>query len=300
MILKVKYIYSCFLLLFLISCGSTSSAWDEGGFYSTKEEQLISFAKYYTRRISKDDKNPDHYYNRADIYYDLRRFQDALLDYNKAIEIDNNNYLYYYRRGILYFSLGKNEDSLADFDHVININPYFPDVYNSRGSIYYLLGDYNNALSDLSLAIEYDDKNVLFLFNRATLYMKLGLFSEALYDGNHIIEIDRKNIDGYKILYLANFELQKFQDAKTACDILLKLEPNNARAYFSRGKCQVALGNLLEAISDYSQSIEIDSGDCEVYSHRGQAYELLAKLTSDVEEKEALIQNSIRDFARCP
>ena len=51
---------------------------------------------------------------------------------------------------------------------------------------------------------------------------------------------------------------------------LIKEEPNNAYAYFSRASSLASLGKLQEAIDDADKAIELDPNLAEAYENRGR------------------------------
>lgn len=54
------------------------------------------------------------YYNRGNLYTELKDFRTALLDYNKAIEINPDFAEAYYNRGLTKIYLGNNQEGIAD------------------------------------------------------------------------------------------------------------------------------------------------------------------------------------------
>jgi tetratricopeptide (TPR) repeat protein len=60
-----------------------------------------------------------------------------------------------------------------------------------------------------------------------------------------------------------------FQGALEDFDKLIKEEPSNAYAYFSRASSLASLGKLQEAIDDANKAIELDPNLAEAYENRG-------------------------------
>tara|TARA_B100000475_G_C14997723_1_gene315019 strand:+ start:488 stop:1234 length:747 start_codon:yes stop_codon:yes gene_type:complete len=60
-----------------------------------------------------------------------------------------------------------------------------------------------------------------------------------------------------------------FQGALEDFEKLIKEEPNNAYAYFSRASSLASLGKLQEAIDDANKAIELDPNLAEAYENRG-------------------------------
>lgn len=293
----IKKIVLLLLLCGLMFCVS-STFWEEGGLYSSEKERLENVIYYYTMKIDSDKTNSDLYFKRGENFFLLQEYSKAIVDYTKAIKLDKKYASYYVSRGIAYMLLDQYNKSLEDFNKAIELDSQLKYVHNNRGLLFLEMKKYQEALKDFTFEIEVNNYQSA-LVNRSYYYLENHMWNEAINDGKKIIENDKMSLDGYKITFLANYELQNFEEAKKATEEIVKLNPENSRAYFVRGKCLHQLGNLVGAIADYSKSIEIKSDDCEVYSYRSQAYQLLAELTSNYEEKDFYLQKSLADYNYC-
>lgn len=67
-------------------------------------------------------------------------------------------------------------------------------------------------------------------------------------------------------------------------DQVLRLDPQNVKAYFNRGFAYYNLENYQKAIEDYGKAIEINPSDAEAFYNRGLAY-------SNLDSDKAAIQD---------
>ncbi|MBI4232409.1 tetratricopeptide repeat protein [Candidatus Peregrinibacteria bacterium] len=79
----------------------------------------------------------------------------------------------------------------------------------------------------------------------------------------------------------------KHKEAITFYDMVLELDPNNAEAYYLRGKSKELLGatnkeQLAKAIEDYNKSIELDPKNSDTYMWRGNAKRMSGKVMDAV------------------
>lgn len=83
-------------------------------------------------------------------------------------------------------------------------------------------------------------------------------------------ESTNKTHDGIFLANNKNYKeaIKKFTEA-------IKLNPNNADAYFQRGKAYYDLKNYKKAISDYTRAIELEPNKSILYSSRAFAYKKL-------------------------
>jgi hypothetical protein len=97
----------------------------------------------------QDDDDPLQFYsNRAFVNIALEKYDEAIIDYNRAIEIENDNAFY----------------------------------YNGRAQAYYLIEKYAEALFDMSQAISLDDSVSWFWERRAAIFNELGKNEQSSYD----------------------------------------------------------------------------------------------------------------------
>ena len=63
----------------------------------------------------------------------------------------------------------------------------------------------------------------------------------------------------------------------------IKLDPNYALAYFTRGHLSYMLGNNPAALEDFSKAIKLDADDATAYFNRGVAYYVVGGRNADAE-----------------
>ncbi|GHV06923.1 hypothetical protein AGMMS50229_12670 [Campylobacterota bacterium] len=52
----------------------------------------------------------------------------------------------------------------------------------------------------------------------------------------------------------------------------IKIDPNDAKAYYNRGNSYFELADYKKAIADYTQAIKIDPNHADAYNNRGNSY----------------------------
>ena len=72
------------------------------------------------------------YYNRGNAKYELKQYQEAIADYDKAIEL-NQKMCRYYNRGNAKYELKQYQEAIADFNKAIELNPKDAHTYYGRG-----------------------------------------------------------------------------------------------------------------------------------------------------------------------
>jgi tetratricopeptide (TPR) repeat protein len=180
---------------------------------------LIKSLDDYSEVIRLDDSNFNAYNNRANIYYILYQYEEAIADYDKALKINPKATNIYRNRG--YVQMRNNHYRLAidDFNTAISINPRDAETYNMRGLLYKNMEVMENAMSDYNMAIALDPTQEHFYINRAELFVELGDFDKAIIDYSQAIGINPnvntvniEAVEGRFIIYCIKGNYQKAQE----------------------------------------------------------------------------------------
>jgi len=91
------------------------------------------------------------YINRGNKLFQLKRYDEAIADYNKAIEASPlNDELIYSSRGKSKYFTGRYQEALLDFEIAIAFKPDSKRLYYDRALAYRALGDFAAAQEDIS------------------------------------------------------------------------------------------------------------------------------------------------------
>ena len=156
------------------------------------------------------------YYQRANLWFEMKKYAEAMEDVNRALSLDaaydlayglrarlyvekkqirpaiedldrslqaNPEYIDgYLNRSLLHQKLGDLEGAIEDLTKVIALNPNAPGSYIRRGRIYATLKKFDLALQDLSAAIAIDPRSGAILYNRSVVHKEKGDVKNALSD----------------------------------------------------------------------------------------------------------------------
>jgi len=123
------------------------------------------------------------YSARAQAYYNMKLYHEAVDDLTVAIRLNPNQSSLYARRGLSYSYSGRHDIAIDDYNRAIELSANPSAVYyNNRGWAYLEMGQVDKALTDLNKALEIAPDFGKAFANRGSAYMKLKDYNHAIAD----------------------------------------------------------------------------------------------------------------------
>jgi tetratricopeptide (TPR) repeat protein len=167
--------------------------------------------KLLTQTDNSEEELINTYRMRGHLYSQLKLYDRALQDFDKALKISSeNHYLTYCERGYTHHALKDTEKAIEDFTLAIGIKPSF-DGYDHRGMVYLTSGEYEKAIEDFNLALEIEPSDGNCVYRRGFAHARLGSIQEAIDDFLEAAELYRYDgkIESYRISIQAMSALKK-------------------------------------------------------------------------------------------
>jgi tetratricopeptide (TPR) repeat protein len=210
------------------------------------------------------------YLERASIYIEQGRFQEALLDCNSALRQQPERAVLYVLRGLVYTRLGNVRRALDEAEDAIRFDPSLPSAYMLRGTVRFKNGMINEALSDVKQAIRLRPGDAKFRAELARLLTRMGKYEQAAHVYAQVLEL-APNFHEARLHRAA--ALRQAGDAALAEAELteyLRCRPQTAAAHYQRGLCRLARRNYVQAMSDFDKAIALDPKDKAAYQAKEQ------------------------------
>jgi len=136
----------------------------------------------YNKAIELDPANPIYHNNKANILYDMGKYQNAIEEFDKAIKLDPNNPNYHNNKGLAQGKLHRYEDAIEEFDKAIKLDPNNPIYHNNKGRALTLVKPhrYEDAIEEFDKAIKLDPNNPIYQYNKRLAQDKLNQNSKKL------------------------------------------------------------------------------------------------------------------------
>lgn len=261
-----------------------------------------------TAKINKNEKDHKLYYDRARLYMQEKRVNDAIADLNKAIQLKDNEIDYHLLLADAYFANGDVEHSYSTLDRVLELDPENQEAVLKQGEIAYYSKDYDRAIDNMSKVTAKDPTNRTALSIKAFVYKEKGDTANAivllrkvcdLYPDYAIafdelgviysahrdplaieyfktaIRLDPTNTNTIYNLAMFYQETNQMDAAEEAYKQILDLDSDNKHAWHNRGYIELfTYGDTDKAIEYFTRALQCDSLFVEAYVNRGCAYEL--------------------------
>lgn len=102
------------------------------------------------------------------------KYEEAILEYNKAVDIEETNLNARMQRAMAYNLLKQYENAIEDYNVILAQKPELTSIRNSRGTALMKLEKYDSAMSDFNTIISADPKNQEAYNNRGWCKKHLG------------------------------------------------------------------------------------------------------------------------------
>jgi tetratricopeptide (TPR) repeat protein len=307
-------------LTFSFACGGGKDAKEDK---SVVADSLPADISAISKRIQADPDNASLYNQRAELYLQKQKPENALSDVNKAISIDSKNPKYLRTLSDVYFSMGKtqqcrdalnkaldvDQDDTSSYLKLAELEFYFKDYKKSfdyinkalaidpgnaraffiKGMAYKENGDTAKAVKNFQLAVENDQE-----YYHA--YMQLGLLFTAKHNPlavdyfNNALNCNPKSIETYYALGMYYQENEQYNKAIETYTTLLKIDPKYKFAHYNLGYIHLVYLQVYDvAAKHFTDAINIDPNYAEAWYNLGYCHELLG----DVMNAKANYQKAI-------
>jgi tetratricopeptide (TPR) repeat protein len=252
-----------------------------------------------TQFLLQNPNNEEAYYNRGDAYFHLRRYTEALKDFNKAVELDPSHSMTYYMRGSVYLALEKYQEALWDLNKSIELYPGNEHYLADRAHTYLMLERYSQANADCKEALKLNPTHAKAMSVRGMIRLAQKNYGEAFEDLQQAIQLAPKESDLY--LNLAQYYKTRGQTEKAieSYSAAANLDRNNPAIYHQLAVYKLSLGNDSDAQKDAAQAIYNNPRYFPAYVTRGIAFHNLGDKGRYLYDINKYLQQAIHaeDFA---
>lgn len=244
----------------------------------------IIFFKGFNQKvldIYKDtiDKAPgfaELYINLGRVYFELKKYEDAICEYKMAIWLDSLNVRAYYYLCQLYEEQKDYSNAIITCLKLIELQPHVAEFHCRIAQYYYMEGEIDKAIEHYQTAVTINPNSqwtsvvaqtLGFIFQENTKDLDAAIASYQ-----NAYSLNPKDIDIYLNLGNVFFEKGSYDNALTVYKKALEFMPHNARLHCNLGYLHWGKGNIDEAIKEYEKAIKYDNTYDIAYNNLGVIY----------------------------
>ena len=263
-------------------------------FFKGFNQQVLDI---YRETIDKAPGFVELYINLGRVYYELKRYDDAICEYKMAIWLDSLNLRAYYYLCQLYEEQRDFDNAIETCKKLIDLQPHVADFHCRIAQYLYLRGDIEEAVEHYQTAITLNPNTQW----TSVVSQTLGfIFQEnvknldaAIVAYQNAYNLNPNDIDIYLNLGNVFFEKGSYDNALIVYKKALESSPHNARLHCNLGYLYWGKGNIEEAIKEYEKAIKYDNTYDIAYNNLGVIYlDDLGRITKAIELFEAARRNN--------
>lgn len=202
----------------------------------------------------------------------LKRFDDALANYDKAIAIQPNFAEAHNNRGNTLRELGRIAEALASYDKAIVLKPNYAEAYNNRGVVLRQMKRPVEALASFDKAVALKPNFAEAYNSRGGAFRELKRFDEAEASYRRATALRPDYAEAYNNCGVALQELKRFDEALASYDHAIALRPDYVEAHNNRGNAFAQLKQHGLALAAYERALAFKPDSADAWLGRGSIY----------------------------
>ena len=117
--------------------------------------------------------------NRGTVLYDLKRYEDAVADFDKATLLDTYFYDAFCSKGNSLCQLKRYDEAFAAYDKALSIKPDLAEAWLGRGNVFFALNRDEEAIYHYDKALELKKDFSDVYYNKSFVKLSLGEYDEG-------------------------------------------------------------------------------------------------------------------------
>jgi len=118
------------------------------GYARAAEGDFMGAVEDDTAALTRHPEYRPALFNRANAYFAMRRYDQAISDYSRLLTANANDTDALNNRGAAWFCKGNLQSALANYSQAVALAPEDPDPLLNRGKVYEALGEIDKARGD--------------------------------------------------------------------------------------------------------------------------------------------------------
>jgi len=222
-----------------------------------EHKDITGSVPWFQKAIARNPEDPRAHLKFAKMLIYTRDYPKAFSEINTVLRQDIYNPEGYFLKGMIYKDLKDTGKAISSFQTVLNAAPEYKEALIQLGQLYAAKGD-PLALRYYENAFRLDTGDVFPLFAKGVFFQQQGQPEKAKQQYRECVLRDHQYADAYYNLAFIYLGQDSVEKAFRHFDLLTKITPNDAEAYYNRGICNERLGRKDAAAGDFRQALVFD------------------------------------------
>jgi tetratricopeptide (TPR) repeat protein len=248
-----------------------------------------------TKEIESQPEEASLYYLRAQKYYEKQRFQEAILDMEKAMSIDSLNPDYYHLMSDVYLDYYNSSGALKMMNRALALYPERVPSLLKMSELKYILEDYDGSILTVNEIVRLDPQNAEAYFMLGRNFMALQDQNRAIQAFQRAVELNSQLTDAW--LYLGElYESRKDPLALTYYESAVLSDPKSNEALHAKAYYLQNHGKVNEALQLYKQIVLRDKAYTDAYLNQGLLYLDMDSLNQALSQFDLMTANAPTNY----
>jgi len=205
------------------------------------------------------DKNlPLAWVNRSGLQLLQQKFADALRSAQRAVELNDEDARAWANKGMALLNFEHNIEALEAFDRSLACDPTFLFSLQMKGQVLCQMGRMKDAAENAEQALKLSPSDVPSLTQAAMAFRALEMYGNLKDVTRELIKHLPDSLFAWENYMRSRRGLGEYEEANTALDHVLELDPANVRFWTMKADTLYRLERYREAVNAAERAVRID------------------------------------------
>jgi len=223
-----------------------------------EHKDINGSVQWLQKAIKLNPEDPKAHLKIAKMFLYIAQYDNAFAEINVVMKHDPYNPEAYFLKGMIYKERKDTSKAISSFLTAIQVYPEYKPAIIQLGQLYTLQKN-DIALKYYDNAFKLDTTDVFPLFAKGVYYQNIKDYAKAKEEYTNCIIHDHQYADAYFNMGWILIQEDSLEKAQRQYDLVTKIDPVNAGAYYNRGLCSELMNKKQDAISDYKQALVFNS-----------------------------------------
>jgi tetratricopeptide (TPR) repeat protein len=205
-----------------------------------------------------DSNLPLAWINRSGLQLLQQKFNEALRSAQRAVELDPEDARAWANKGMALLNFQHFTEALDAFDRSLSCDPGFLFALQMKGEILCKMGQMKAAAENAEQALLLSPTDVSLLTQAILAFRSLEMYSQLKDVSGELIKQIPDGLFAWENYMRSWRGLGEYEEANTALDQVLELDPRNVRFWTMKADTLYRLGRYREAVNAAERAVRID------------------------------------------